>query len=175
VPECGGARLNREARSVLFAGKGIHEVTALSVDDAAAWFVALPPVQPPDKVRDLLVREIAQRLRFLQQVGLGYLTLDRPMPTLSGGETQRARLATHLGAGLLGVCYILDEPTVGLHPRDTGRLIGALRGLQERGNTVVVVEHDEAVMRQADYLIDMGRERASRAAACWRAGRWRRC
>ena len=155
-PECGGTRLKREARSVLFAGKGIHEVTALSVDEAAAWFAALPAAQPADKVRDLLVREIMQRLRFLQQVGLGYLTLDRPMPTLSGGETQRARLATHLGAGLLGVCYILDEPTVGLHPRDTGKLIGALRGLQERGNTVVVVEHDEAVMRQADYLIDMG-------------------
>src|SRR5206468_1637731 len=97
-----------------------------------------------------------RRLQFLQQVGLGYLTLDRPMPTLSGGEVQRARLATHLGAGLLGVCYILDEPTVGLHPRDTGQLIGALRGLQERGNTVVVVEHDAAVMQQADYLIDMG-------------------
>jgi excinuclease ABC subunit A len=155
-PECGGARLNREARSVLFAGKGLHEVTALTVENAAAWFTALPAAKPVDKVRELLVREIGQRLEFLQQVGVGYLTLDRPVPTLSGGESQRARLASHLGAGLLGVCYILDEPTVGLHPRDTGRLIGALRGLQERGNTVIVVEHDEAVMREADYLVDMG-------------------
>jgi excinuclease ABC subunit A len=154
-PECGGARLNREARSVLFVGKGIHEVTALTVDDALVWFEALP-ADPGDKVRALLLREITQRLRFLQEVGLGYLTLDRPVPTLSGGEMQRTRLATHLGAGLLGVCYVLDEPTVGLHPRDTDRLIAALRGLQQRGNTVIVVEHDEAVIRQADWLIDMG-------------------
>src|SRR4029077_458210 len=90
------------------------------------------------------------------QVGLGYLTLDRPASTLSGGEAQRARLATHLGGGVLALGYVLDEPTMGLHPRDTGRLILALRGLQERGNTVLVVEHDEAVIRQADYLVDIG-------------------
>ena len=152
-PECGGTRLNREARSVLFAGKGIHEVTAWTVDEATTWFARLPE---GDKIQALVVREILQRLQFLQQVGLGYLTLDRPAPTLSGGETQRARLATHLGAGLLGVCYILDEPTVGLHPRDTDRLLAALRGLQKRGNTVIVVEHDAAVIRQADYVVDMG-------------------
>jgi excinuclease ABC subunit A len=152
-PECGGTRLNREARSVLLAGKGIHEVTAWTVDEAAAWCGGLPE---SDKIQALVVREIVQRLQFLQQVGLGYLTLDRPVPTLSGGETQRARLATHLGAGLLGVCYILDEPTVGLHQRDTDRLLGALRGLQERGNTVIVVEHDATVIRQADYVVDMG-------------------
>src|SRR5438270_12126359 len=109
-----------------------------------------------DRVPAVLVSEIAHRLGFLQEVGLGYLTLDRPAPTLSGGELQRARLATHLGGGLLGVCYVLDEPTMGLHPRDTERLIGALRGLQERGNTVLVVEHDEAMMRHADYLVDIG-------------------
>jgi excinuclease ABC subunit A len=107
-------------------------------------------------VQRVVVGEVLHRLRFLREVGLGYLTLDRPAPTLSGGESQRARLATHLGTGLLGVCYLLDEPTVGLHPRDTGRLLGALRGLQQRGNTVVVVEHDEAVIRSADYLVDMG-------------------
>jgi excinuclease ABC subunit A len=155
-PECGGARLNCEARSVLFAGKGIHEVTAWSVESALALFADLPPPARDEKVQALIVQEIVSRLQFLQQVGLGYLTLDRPLPTLSGGETQRARLATHLGAGLLGVCYILDEPTVGLHARDTDRLIAALRGLQERGNTVIVVEHDAAVIRQADYLVDMG-------------------
>jgi excinuclease ABC subunit A len=159
-PECGGARLNREARAVRFEGKGLHEITALSVDDAAAFFAGLtgrdPKEKAEDRVRTTLLAEIGQRLRFLQEVGLGYLTLDRPAPTLSGGEAQRARLATQLGGGLLGVCYILDEPTMGLHPRDTDRLIGALRGLQRHGNTVLVVEHDEAVIRQADYLVDIG-------------------
>jgi excinuclease ABC subunit A len=163
--ECGGARLNREARSVRFAGKALHEVTALTVDDATAFLTALAAAPPAEEgaaavasrhVQKVVVTEILHRLRFLQEVGLGYLTLDRPAPTLSGGESQRARLATHLGTGLLGVCYILDEPTVGLHPRDTGRLLRALRGLQERGNTVVVVEHDEAVIRAADHLVDMG-------------------
>jgi excinuclease ABC subunit A len=164
-PECGGARLNREARSVRFAGKALHEVTALTVDEAATNFASLPvapageaagTVAAAHHIQKVIVKEVLHRLRFLQEVGLGYLTLDRPAPTLSGGESQRARLATHLGTGLLGVCYILDEPTVGLHPRDTHRLLGALRGLQQRGNTVVVVEHDEAVIRAADYLVDMG-------------------
>jgi excinuclease ABC subunit A len=164
-PECGGARLNREACSVRFAGMALHEVTALTVDEATAFFTALAEAPPAEgngaaaatrHVAKVIVGEVLHRLRFLREVGLGYLTLDRPAPTLSGGESQRARLATHLGTGLLGVCYILDEPTVGLHPRDTGRLLGALRGLQQRGNTVVVVEHDEAVIRAADYLVDMG-------------------
>jgi excinuclease ABC subunit A len=158
-PECGGARLNREARAVRFAGKGLHEVTALSVEAATAFFAQLVDADyqsPAHKARAMLLTEIAQRLQFLQQVGLGYLTLDRPAPTLSGGEAQRARLAMHLGGGLLGVCYILDEPTMGLHPRDTQRLLDALRGLQARGNTVLVVEHDETVIRQADYLVDIG-------------------
>jgi excinuclease ABC subunit A len=153
-PECGGARLNRETRAVRFEGRALHEVTALSVDDALRFFDRVP--HEPDPVRLTLLNEISQRLRFLQEVGLGYLTLDRPAPTLSGGEAQRARLATQLGGGLLGVCYVLDEPTMGLHPRDTHRLIAALRGLQHRGNTVVVVEHDEAVIREADYLVDIG-------------------
>jgi excinuclease ABC subunit A len=159
-PECGGARLNREARAVRFADRGLHEATALSVDDALAFFtqVAATYHARPETHRALfvLLEEITKRLGFLQQVGLGYLTLDRPAPTLSGGEAQRARLAAHLGGGLLGVCYLLDEPTMGLHPRDTDRLIAALRDLQHRGNTVVVVEHDEAVIRQADWLIDIG-------------------
>src|SRR5262249_29769775 len=147
------------------ADKALHEVTALTVDEAAAFFSALvsPPAAQGEEVapaarhvRKVVVGEILHRLRFLHEVGLGYLTLDRPAPTLSGGEAQRARLATHLGAGLLGVCYILDEPTVGLRPRDTDRLLAALRGLQRRGNTVVVVEHDETVIRAADYLVDIG-------------------
>jgi excinuclease ABC subunit A len=158
-PECGGARLNPVARAVRFAGKGIHEILALTVEDAAAFFAALPEEKQEGtagRVRAVVLPEIVQRLRFLRQVGLGYLTLDRPATTLSGGESQRARLATHLGGGLLGVCYVLDEPTLGLHPRDTDRLLAALRELQQRGNTVLVVEHDEAVMRQADYLVDIG-------------------
>ncbi|MBI3411468.1 MAG: excinuclease ABC subunit UvrA [Planctomycetes bacterium] len=159
-PECGGARLNRVARSVRFGGRGLHELTALSVYEAAAFFeAARTQATAPsglERVQRRLVDEIWSRLRFLQEVGLSYVTLDRPAPTLSGGEAQRARLATHLGGGLLGVCYILDEPTIGLHPRDTERLIAALRGLQERGNTVIAVEHDESVMRKADYLVDMG-------------------
>ncbi len=159
-PECGGARLNREARAVQFAGKGLHEVTALSVADALKFFEdAQTNSSGPDalaKVREVLLHEITQRLRFLLEVGLGYLTLDRPAPTLSGGELQRARLATQLGGGLLGVFYILDEPTIGLHPRDTASLLDAMRGLVRRGNTVLVVEHDEAVMRAADYLVDIG-------------------
>jgi excinuclease ABC subunit A len=154
-PECGGARLRRESRAVQFAGKGVHEVCALTVDEGIAWFAGLL-AGPHAKIRDVLLREILHRLRFLEEVGLGYLTLDRPAPTLSGGEIQRARLATHLGSGLFGVCYILDEPTIGLHPRDTARLVGALQGLRERGNTVIVVEHDETVIRQADYLVDIG-------------------
>ncbi len=162
---CGGSRLNASARSVRFAGKGIHEVTALTVGEARVFFEAalgsLPAGSENEneadaKIRQLIVKEILHRLRFLDEVGLGYLTLDRPAPTLSGGEAQRARLATHLGSGLLGVCYILDEPTVGLHPRDTARLLAALRELQQRGNTLIVVEHDEAVIRQADFLVDIG-------------------
>lgn len=162
-PDCGGARLHIEARSVRFAGKGLHEVTAFTVAEALTWFEALParqdsmPVEPALlRARDVLLTEIATRLRFLDSVGLGYLTLERRAPTLSGGELQRARLATYLGGGLRGICYILDEPTMGLHSRDTDRLLKSLRVLQERGNTVVVVEHDEAVIRHADWLIDIG-------------------
>jgi excinuclease ABC subunit A len=154
-PECGGARLNRESRAVRYADKGLHEITALSVEAATAFFARLIETEK-DKARAILLTEIADRLQFLQQVGLGYLTLDRPAPTLSGGEAQRARLAMHLGGGLFGVCYILDEPTLGLHPRDTRRLLDALRGLQARGNTVIVVEHDETIIREADYLVDIG-------------------
>jgi excinuclease ABC subunit A len=240
-PDCGGARLRHEVRAVRFEGKALNEVTAMTVDNAAKFFVREPEAQARDserkthehepeaqmrdpeekaalvrepeaqargsdaqargsdaqargsdaqargsdaqardplacasgsqmkrdslacasgsqmnQVRSVLLQEISTRLGFLQDVGLGYLTLDRPAPTLSGGEIQRARLATHLGGHLLGVCYVLDEPTIGLHPRDTQRLLTALRGLQRRGNTLIVVEHDEEVMRQADYLVDMG-------------------
>jgi excinuclease ABC subunit A len=154
-PDCHGTRLRLEARWVRFEDKGIHEVTARTVDDAEPFFAAALQ-QSTDRVRTALVGEIASRLRFLREVGLGYVTLDRPAVTLSGGELQRARIATQLGGGLLGVCCILDEPTAGLHPRDTARLLAALRRLQEHGNTLLVVEHDEAVMREADWLVDVG-------------------
>lgn len=155
-PDCQGARLRPEAQAVQLFGKAIHELTGQTVGEALEQFREMKfdaddePIGRP--VRD----EILARLEFLEHVGVGYLTLDRPSDTLSGGELQRVRLATGLGSGLVGVCYVLDEPSIGLHPRDNQRLIDALRGLQSRGNTVVVVEHDEAIMRQADYLLDLG-------------------
>ena len=154
--ECKGARLRPEARAVRVGGKPIHEVTALTVTAAREFFAALAPPPQQQPVAQPILREIASRLEFLDRVGLEYLTLDRPAATLSGGELQRVRLASGLGSGLVGVCYVLDEPSIGLHPRDNGRLVEALRHLQARGNTVVVVEHDETIMRQADWLVDLG-------------------
>jgi excinuclease ABC subunit A len=153
---CGGARLRPEALAVRLGGKNIHQATQLSVDEARRFFPALAFAPEDRAVADPLLTEIVKRLDFLQKVGLEYLTLDRPTDTLSGGEFQRVRLATGIGSGLTGILYILDEPSIGLHPRDNGRLIAALRDLQQQGNTVLVVEHDEAMMRQADWLIDMG-------------------
>ncbi|HJT32383.1 MAG TPA: excinuclease ABC subunit UvrA [Pirellulales bacterium] len=155
-PECKGARLRPEARSVRLAGKAIHEITALAVGDARQFFSELRFTEAQAPVAGPIVREIASRLEFIDHVGLPYLTLDRPADTLSGGELQRIRLATGIGSGLVGVCYILDEPSIGLHPRDNQRLIEALRRLQKQGNSVLVVEHDEAIMREADHLIDVG-------------------
>ena len=154
-PECQGTRLNRFSRAVTFAGQSLPTMTAWSVREAALWFEANAP-STEDPLGQKLAPEIRRRLGFLQEVGLAYLTLDRPANTLSGGELQRARLASHLGGGLVGVCFILDEPTLGLHPRDTAELLKALRKLQRGGNTLLVVEHDDQVMRQADYLIDIG-------------------
>ncbi|HEV7222283.1 MAG TPA: excinuclease ABC subunit UvrA [Pirellulales bacterium] len=155
-PACQGARLRPEARSVRVAGKAIHEITALPVETAREFFAGLEFPERQAPVAKPIVKEISTRLDFLVQVGLDYLSLDRPADTLSGGELQRIRLATGIGSGLVGVCYILDEPSIGLHPRDNGRLIQALRNLQHQGNSVLVVEHDEAIMREADYLIDVG-------------------
>ena len=155
-PQCGGARLRPEARSVRVGGRAIHEAVALTVRQAREFFAGLEFDEDEQPIARPLLSEINARLAFLDRLGLEYLTLDRPADTLSGGELQRVRLATGMGSGLVGVCYVLDEPSIGLHPRDTQRLIDAIRDLQTRGNTVVVVEHDEAVMRQADWLIDMG-------------------
>jgi len=155
-PACNGARLRPEARSVRVGGRAIHELTALAVRPAREFFAALAFAPSEAPIGGPIVREIVARLDFLDSVGLDYLTLDRAADTLSGGELQRIRLASGIGSGLVGVCYILDEPSIGLHPRDNQRLLGALRNLQRQGNTVLVVEHDEAIMRQADHLIDVG-------------------
>jgi excinuclease ABC subunit A len=163
-PTCGGTRLNPTARAVRLqvgaAAVGITELARLSVDDLHAWVRSLQTdgalsERGRDIARDLLP-EIASRLAFLQQVGLGYLTLDRGAPTLSGGEAQRIRLAAQLGSNLQGVCYVLDEPTIGLHARDNQLLLDALHHLSRQGNTLVVVEHDEDTIRRADHLIDIG-------------------
>lgn len=151
-PSCHGTRLRPESRAVTVSGKTIVEVMGMSVKDCLAHFEGLAL---PSEMKDVH-REIVKRLRFLDDVGLDYLTLDRPSATLSGGEMQRIRLATQIGSGLTGVMYVLDEPTIGLHPRDNERLISTLKGLRDKGNTVVIVEHDEEMMRTADYVIDLG-------------------
>lgn len=153
---CGGSRLRPEARAVKIADKSIHEVAAMTVSQAGEFFRNVEFEEERWPIFQPLLGEISSRLEFLDKVGLEYLTLDRPAGTLSGGELQRVRLASGLGSGLVGVCYVLDEPSIGLHPRDNRRLIEALVELQDRGNTVVVVEHDEAIMRRADWLIDIG-------------------
>ena len=153
---CHGSRLCTGARWVRVAGRAIHEITACSVAEATKFMLGLTFESSEQPVAEPIMREIIRRLKFLQQVGLDYLTLDRSADTLSGGELQRVRLATGIGSGLIGICYILDEPSIGLHPRDNQRLIDALRNLQEQGNSVLVVEHDEAMMRASDYLIDLG-------------------
>ena len=159
-PACAGARLNPSSRAVRFQDRPISDIARMSVREAAHWVRALEAEgrlseRETGIARDVIA-EIRGRLDFLQQVGLGYLTLDRAAPTLSGGEAQRIRLAAQLGSNLQGVCYVLDEPTIGLHPRDNGILLEALHHLGDKGNTLVVVEHDEDTIRRADHLIDIG-------------------
>jgi excinuclease ABC subunit A len=185
-PACHGTRLRPEARAARLGGLAIYEIAALTVTEAADFFRRLTSasstrltsassvessssksVEPrlsadQQKIAKPILAEIIRRLEFLLRVGTEYLTLDRPSDTLSGGERQRVRLATGIGSGLVGVLYLLDEPSIGLHPRDNDRLIAALRDLEQQGNTVVVVEHDEALMRASDYLIDMGPGAGSR-------------
>ncbi|MDT9000617.1 excinuclease ABC subunit A [Paucibacter sp. APW11] len=155
-PDCHGARLNPAARSVTFEDQAISTVAGWSVSEARQWVAGLAlSGRDADIARDV-VSEIRGRLEFLEEVGLGYLTLDRAAPTLSGGEAQRIRLAAQLGSNLQGVCYVLDEPTIGLHPRDNQILLKALAQLGDKGNTLVVVEHDEDTIRRADHIIDIG-------------------
>jgi excinuclease ABC subunit A len=157
-PACGGYRLKPEALAVKIAGRHIGEVTQLSIRNAGAWFEALPG-QMNAKQNEIAVRilkEIRDRLRFLNDVGLDYLSMSRNSGTLSGGESQRIRLASQIGSGLTGVLYVLDEPSIGLHQRDNARLLETLKHLRDIGNTVIVVEHDEDAVRTADYVVDMG-------------------
>ncbi len=153
---CHGSRLRKEALNVRLGEKSVHEITNLTVDDARVFFGELSFSEDDAPVGEPVVCEILHRLEFLQKVGIGYLTLGRSTDTLSGGEFQRVRLATSIGSGLVGVCYVLDEPSIGLHPRDNSRLIAAIRELQQRGNSVVVVEHDETMMLAADRILDIG-------------------
>ena len=155
-PECKGARLRPESRAVKVGGIPIHEFTALSAKRAIEWMDALELSNQDRAIARLILREIDERLRFLDNVGVGYLSMERASSTLSGGEAQRIRLATQIGSSLVGVLYILDEPSIGLHQRDNARLIATLERLRDLGNTVLVVEHDEGTMRAADYLVDMG-------------------
>lgn len=155
-PECHGSRLKKEAGYVRINGKSITEIVRMSVLDLIAWFDALVLDEHDALIAKRLLTEIKNRLHFLQEVGLSYLTLDRLSNSLSGGESQRINLATSLGSALVGSMYILDEPSIGLHSRDTDQLIHVLRELRDQGNTVIVVEHDEEIIRSADYLIDVG-------------------
>lgn len=155
-PECGGTRLRKEANYVKIAGRCLTDLVDLPIDELGAFFARLQLNDHDEQVAKRLLVEIRSRLTFLQEVGLGYLTLNRLSNTLSGGESQRINLATSLGSALVGSLYILDEPSIGLHARDTARLMAVLRKLQALGNTVVVVEHDSDIIREADYLIDMG-------------------
>ncbi len=153
---CGGERLRPESRAVRIRGKGIVELSRLTIQDAHRWLSSLGLAGNEAKIADELLKEIRNRLKFLLDVGLGYLTLDRPGPSLSGGESQRIRLASQMGSELTGVIYILDEPSIGLHQRDNGKLLATLKRLRDIGNSVIVVEHDEETMEQADFVIDFG-------------------
>ena len=155
-PECGGTRLKREVLSIKVGGKSIAEVTRLYVKEALEFLRHLELTPRSQKIAQGILKEIEERLHFMVEVGLDYLTLDRTAATLSGGESQRIRLATQIGSSLVGVLYILDEPSIGLHQRDHLRLLETLKRLRDLGNTVIVVEHDEETIRSADYIIDMG-------------------
>src|SRR6202171_243138 len=155
-PDCKGKRLRSDSLSVRLGGRGIAEYTALPIEDAVPAFEAIKLNSREEQIAGQILREIRNRLRFLETVGLGYLTLDRSSATLSGGEGQRIRLATQIGSQLRGVLYVLDEPSIGLHPRDNRRLLDTLSALRDLGNTVLVVEHDEETIRRADYVVDLG-------------------
>ncbi len=155
-PDCGGARLNAMSRAVRFRDHGIHELAVQTVAESNLFFEGVELIGDEVLIGDVLLREIRDRLHFLHEVGVGYLSLSRAANTLSGGEAQRIRLASQVGSGLQGITYVLDEPSIGLHPRDNLRLLDAMRRLRDRGNTVLVVEHDSETMLAADHLVEVG-------------------
>src|SRR5690606_33180800 len=153
-PHCKGTRLRKDASYVKIAGKSIADIVLMSIDKALVFFQSIELNDKERKIADRLLKEIINRLEYIDRVGLGYLTLNRLTSSLSGGEYQRIKLATSLGSALVGSMYILDEPSIGLHPRDTDRLITVLKSLRDLGNTVIVVEHEEKIMKAADQIID---------------------
>ena len=154
--ECGGSRLRKEVLNVCVAGKNIRDIVHMTVEEANLFFQHISLTAYEEEIAKRILEEIRKRLRFIDGIGLGYITLDRLSMTLSGGESQRINLATSLGSSLMGSLYVLDEPTIGLHPRDNGRLIALLKSLRDIGNTVLVVEHDDEMMREADMIVDIG-------------------
>src|SRR6185437_7350970 len=155
-PACGGARLRPEVLAVTLGGKSIAEVSSYSIGDASVFLRSLDLTERERIIAERVLKEVHARLGFLVDVGLDYLSLDRPAATLAGGEAQRIRLATQIGSGLVGVLYVLDEPSIGLHQRDNRRLIETLLRLRDMGNTLIVVEHDEDTIRAADWAVDIG-------------------
>nr|MCU0384155.1 excinuclease ABC subunit UvrA [Cyclobacteriaceae bacterium] len=160
-PDCLGTRLRKDAQYVKVANANITDLVLMPITDALNWFntLALPPYE--QKISERIITEIKSRLAYMEQVGLGYLTLNRVTSTLSGGEYQRIKLATSLGSALVGSMYVLDEPSIGLHPRDTARMVEVLKSLRDMGNTVIIVEHEEEIMRAADQIIDIGPDAGS--------------
>ena len=155
-PKCSGSRLKEESRAVIIGGKNLGQISSLSIKNIKIFFTNLSLKKTDAIIAKQILKEIEERLSFLIDVGLDYLTLDRSASTLSGGEAQRIRLATQIGSQLVGVLYILDEPSIGLHPRDNNRLLNSLKKLKSLGNSIIVVEHDQETMQSADQIIDIG-------------------
>ncbi len=155
-PDCQGEKIRPYPAATTIGGKRIAQITAMAIDDGLQFFQKLKWTKNERIIAEELLKEITQRLQFLIGVGLHYLSLDRTAPTLSGGESQRVRLASQIGSGLVGATYVLDEPSIGLHPRDNAKLLDTLKSLRDKGNTVIVVEHDEETIRAADTIVDVG-------------------
>ena len=160
-PDCRGTRLRKDAQYVRIADTSITDIVLMPIEDALVFFEKLKLPEFQQKVSDRILKEISMRLAYMVKVGLGYLTLNRITSTLSGGEYQRIKLATSLGSALVGSMYVLDEPSIGLHPRDTEKMVEVLKSLRDLGNTVIVVEHEEEIMRAADQIIDIGPDAGS--------------
>ena len=155
-PECKGARIRKESRAVKISENNLGDISTMTIKQCRKYFKLLRLNKTDSKIAEQILKEINSRLGFLVNVGLEYLTLERSAATLSGGEAQRIRLATQIGSQLMGVLYILDEPSIGLHPRDNNRLLSTLKKLRDIGNSVIVVEHDKDMIKQSDFIVDLG-------------------